>query len=161
MTLELFARRKVVDSPPGETKLGLLLSIVNSAGTIRGKTKLFKLVYITQEECKKAKVELDFYGFHPLYYGPFSLELEKDLISLEKGGYIMHEKATSAGIEYDQYTITDEGANYLRQVAIPEPATRAVDKVVQKYKDYPLSWLLRVVHAEYPTFLSNRSPETK
>jgi uncharacterized protein YwgA len=91
-----------------------LLFVLSSAGEIKGKTRLFKIVYIIEEECKKLKINLDFYKFRPYYYGPYSEELESDLNYLVQEGFVEHSRIVTLGVEENLYRITQKGADYVK-----------------------------------------------
>jgi uncharacterized protein YwgA len=136
-----------------------LLFVLSSAGEIKGKTRLFKIVYIIEEECKKLKINLDcFYKFRPYYYGPYSEELESDLNYLVQEGFVEHSRIVTLGVEENLYRITQKGADHVKSTILPSTILSIINKVVEKYKDYPLAWLLKDVYEKYPSFLNKEPP---
>jgi uncharacterized protein YwgA len=135
-------------------KHDFLLLVLKSMGEVKGKTRLFKIVYIIQEECKKLKINLDcFYEFRPYYYGPYSKELESDLNYLIQKGFVEHSISESSIVVENLYKITQKGVDYIKDATLPSPVLKVINEVVEKYKNYPLAWLLKEVYEKYPSFL--------
>ena len=151
-------------------KSDLLLLLLYLSGKVRGKTRLFKMVYIAQEELKRTvararttTVPLDYYVFYAHHYGAYSKEMESDLHELENQGFAERELSTSSSFEVNTYSLTPRGIRKVRDSRLPKEAIAAVGYVVGKYRDIPLTWLLREVYNKYPGFLgsepSDRNPQ--
>lgn len=118
-----------------------------------GKVRLFKMVYIAQEQCKGRNLQLDYYDFVRHYYGPYSRELETDLSELLSEHLLSHSEQTASGFVLNVYEVTSDGVERLNRASIPEQITEVISTVVGKYRDYPLSWLLKEIYRDYPAFL--------
>jgi uncharacterized protein YwgA len=135
----------------------LLLSSKNSE-SIRGKTRLMKLMYIIKNELKKVDSSVDFYGFYKHYFGPYSGSILKDLNLLIRRGLVHHNMLKYAhpyGIyEENIYEITEEGRKAIKEKRKELPSIDKIsivfEKVKEKYNNMPLFMLIHEVYTKYP-----------
>ncbi len=143
-----------------EIKQFLILQLLNSNNeAIRGKTRLVKLMHITNEILKKKKPEFSVYKFYKHHYGPYSDELVKDVEEMISNGLIGHKEeyipiTSYVGYVENVYWITEKGKEYLEKLANeinpPEKILEITQDVKIKYNKISLSRLIRIVYQEYP-----------
>lgn len=119
-----------------------------------GKTRLQKLVFLSQEEFK-AKFD---YEFKPATFGPLSYRLLDSVEELKKLGFLKEiQDSTGFGNKVYRYEITTEGQKVLQMAVesnlIPENILLANQNVMKEYGDMPHVDLLDYVHDKYPDYL--------
>ena len=129
-----------------------LLSL--SGGRLRGRTRLQKLVFLTQ---KAVGDKID-YDFRKAPYGPCSFELYDVMESLVRMGFVTEKTdATASGNKVIIYNLTNEGKKYLKyslKAKMVSPKLKQSAKHVHKeFGDMPLVSLLDKVHKDYPHFV--------
>ena len=114
--------------------LDIICRIKNRCNHSPGKKQLHKLVYLIQAKGYDLGYE---YGIH--FYGPYSDDMNRDLISLCVNGDIEFQ---IEGLTHKIVPILDD------MHSIPSPDTALVEWVIDTYKDYNASRLelLTTVH---------------
>jgi len=148
------------------TRRDLLLTMIAIGdGSVEGRTRLTKLMYIVKVKLlelvndlrhfllrKKIREILDkYYEFKMHYYGPYSEELIKDLKILENEGFITSEIVPLYDFYQYKYTVTDKGRRRAEDVIkeLPDEILELFKWVKKKYGKAPLTLLL---HDVYRTF---------
>ena len=140
--------------------LGILpLYLVHLAGgTLKGRTRLQKLVFLAQ---KKANDQID-YEFTSGWYGPVSYRL-MELIQSMSGMGLIKERigTTAAGFTVAEYHLTKQGKELvgfaLSKGIIPNRLRSKVKEAFEEYGHLPFMKLLDRVHKEYPDWVE-RNP---
>jgi len=130
------------------------LYLISLAGkSLRGKTRLQKLVFLTQKESKDA---FDF-EFESAPLGPLSHKLNHLLERMIKMGLLKEEIGfTISGNEVISYRMTKSGKKLLdfglKSGYMHQKIQDAVEFVYSEYGDTPFVELLDYVHDEYPEY---------
>lgn len=137
---------KVNDSMPEdlfEQKRGLLLKIMACVGSIQGRTRLQKMVFLAQEELGLPHL----FDFEKHYYGPYSWDLTETVERMLSRGEI-EEKVESRGdsIRYTYSASSDAGT--IEDLQAPEISEKALD-TLKKLSEIPLTALLNYVYRKY------------
>lgn len=127
--------------------------ISRAGGEMRGKTRLQKLVFLSQVEFKG---EFDF-NFDKAPLGPLSYNLLNKVDELTELGLINRsEDKTDFGYKVFKYKITNEGNDFLEfgktKTLISKKTIEANKKVIDKYWKMNHVELLEYVHEKYPEF---------
>jgi len=127
--------------------------ISHAGGEMRGKTRLQKLIFLSQKEFKG---EFDF-NFDKAPLGPLSYDLLNKMDELIELGLIKrNEDKTDFGYKVFKYKITDEGQDFLEfgksRSLISKKIIDANKKTVSKYGTKSHMELLNYVHEKYPKF---------
>ena len=129
------------------------LQIISLASPLRGKIKLQKLVFLTQNKSDK-QVN---YGFEPAPLGPLSDELNSTLTHMSELGLI-HEtvEKTSSGNEVFCYSITKSGSQFLDFGTefgnLSSKTKNIIESVYSKYGKMSYVELLDYIHEEFPEY---------
>lgn len=123
-------------------------------GTLHGKTRLQKLIFLSQE---KSNQQFDF-DFLPAQFGPLSYKLNHTLERMKKLGLLKEtSEQTISGNKVINYSLTEDG-NELVKVGLNQFLTpqiiQANKEIVSKYGNMPYVELLDYVHTEYPQYLA-------
>ena len=139
--------------------LPLALLYAEDREEIQGRTRLQKLVFLTQNESAQAEERLPGkYNYVPYDYGPFARDLYDDLDRLKSRKVIVEdpEKMEDGKIKYD-YRLGPQADEYLAQV--PKEKFEATLELAQKIKSTwngkELPDLLDYVYSEYPNYAEN------
>ena len=125
----------------------------NSSGTIYGKTRFQKLVFLAHEEFN---AEYEF-NFEAAQFGPLSSKLNHAITRAKKLG-LLEETIEQAPSGHDQYrySITDEGLDLtkfgLDSKIITTKMDVAIQESINKYSELSLGQLLDYVHEEYKPY---------
>ena len=124
-----------------------------SCGEIRGKVRLQKLVFLSQNLLKKKYN----YEFMPAPLGPLSNNLNYLLGIMEESGMIEENtKSTSSGYSVYCYKITDIGKQILssakQQKILSVAAVKTISSVYNQYGNMPYVELLNFIHGKYPEY---------
>jgi len=127
--------------------------ISEAGGEMRGKTRLQKLVFLSQKEFEG---EFDF-NFDKAPLGPLSYNLLNKVDELTELGLINRiEDKTDFGYKVFKYKITKEGENFLEfgkaKALISKKTIDANKKVINRYWKMNHVELLDYVHEKYPKF---------
>lgn len=142
-----------------DKRQALLLALLNAddEGTISGRTRLQKLVFLAQEEFSDA-LDLSEYEFYPYHYGPFSKELLNDIEALERAGLVSERNVDLSRGEKYIYELEDDGKDELRQFLSTLPRSERQDieeraKLVEtNFNDISVSRLLEYVYNQYESY---------
>lgn len=139
--------------------LPLALLYAEGGEEIQGRTRLQKLVFLTQKEFASAEDRLPgTYTYVPYDYGPFARDLYDDLDRLKDRKVIVEdpEMMEDDKIKYD-YRLGPQADEYLAE--IPEERFEAALELAQKIKSRwngeELPELLDYVYSEYPEYAEN------
>ncbi|MEM3136501.1 MAG: hypothetical protein QXW37_07250 [Candidatus Nitrosotenuis sp.] len=130
------------------------LYLISLAGeSLRGKTRLQKLVFLTQKESKDV---FDF-EFEPAPLGPLSHKLNHLLERMIKMGLLKEEIGfTPSGNEVISYKLTRSGKKLLdfgvKSGYVSETIQQSIEPISSKYGNTPYVELLDYVHDEYPEY---------
>jgi len=98
-----------------ETKTGLLLLLLDHFTEIKGRTRIQKMLYLTNQIGWNVIKDYHFYQ-----YGPYSDWLKRELDMLVQRGLIEEkEENTSDDKTLYEYKITDDGLKYLKTIKLP------------------------------------------
>jgi len=126
----------------------LLLKLIGSSGTVTGRTRLQKMVFLAGKE-----KEVPFsYNFSLYYYGPYSSDLQDAVDTLVANELVKEETyPTYGGEEGYSYTLTPLGESVLSQIEgeIEKGDEKSIAEVVSKYATTPLRDLLSYVYTNY------------
>ena len=116
-------------------------------GTLRGKTRCQKLVFLIQKQASTRKVLKEKFDYELSHYGPFSNELASVMDELVKKGYLWQEtQIAPAGYLRYVYSLTKAGKELLdvateKNLLAPE-LTDIIKDVAEGYGDLPLPQLV-------------------
>lgn len=129
---------------------------------MRGRTRLQKLVFLTQQEGLKPETHSPF-SFVPYYYGPFSRDLDRYVRAAQNLGFVTedpYEVDTPSGKTTGyRFRLTPKGEAEVQEFL--EDAVRvvleAVGKVASHYGSLELKQLLEYVYRTYPSMAKTSS----
>lgn len=127
-----------------------------SEGSLRGRTRLQKLVFLVQ---MKTSNFLE-YDFKKDLYGPCSYKLFKIVDNLVSLGLLdMKTQKTKAGNSVISYSLNPLGRSMvqsaIRNKEIPKPLRMKTKKIFQLYGSNSLVELVKRVYDEYPDWTEN------
>jgi uncharacterized protein YwgA len=130
-----------------------LYLIALSGGSLWGRTRLQKLVFLSQKAMKN-KVN---YNFTKARFGPLSYDLYSLMENLISMGFVNEKSDTTrSGNEVIIYKLTNEGKEFLDYSLdknLSRSAKKAVERVHSEYGNMPLVNLLDKVHKDYPHYV--------
>jgi uncharacterized protein len=108
-----------------------LLKMVESAGKIRGRKKLQKLVYLLKAEDRWPFEN----GFIMHFFGPYSSSLAARVDDLTESG-LLDENSNQFGNEVTeyQYSITDKGEEHLRELEKLNTEEEKLPGLIERFK---------------------------
>jgi len=130
------------------------LYIISLAGiSLRGKTRLQKLVFLTEKESNDA---FDF-NFEPAPLGPLSHKLNHFLERMIKMELMKEERGrTPSGNDVISYSLTDSGKKLLdfglKSDYITPEIQESIKLISSTYGNMPYVELLDYVHDEFPEY---------
>ncbi len=131
------------------------LKLISLAGdkTLRGKVRLQKLVFLSQERIEGGTM----FQFGPAPLGPLSDDLNGAINQLVGIGLIEEiVESTSSGNDVYCYHITKEGTLYLEAGknagSIPSSVDSVIESVYEEYGEMQYVELLDYIHDEYPEY---------
>ena len=125
----------------------ILLNLIGITGTVEGKTRFQKLIFLAQREFGLKAA----YEFQKHHYGPYSFGLSDDLKTLEDWGYIRVETKYFETNENDflgkffVYGLTDKGREFISKNQ-KNDLLKPLEKVVSKWKEKSLGELISYVY---------------
>lgn len=139
-----------------------------SQGSIRGVTRLEKLLFLADQEVKLPEVE-DRPEFVPYHYGPYSKAVYEDVELLEEADLVREEReiagqgldrmeeAEAAGSDVEwterRFFLTEAGRAVAGRLATDHPTVyQAFTKLKMDYGSLSLNRLLSHVYEQYPNF---------
>lgn len=133
-------------------RINVLISLLEKARIVSGRTRFQKLVFLLQEE---AKIPLG-YEFKPYHFGPLSFELQNDLNWMVAQGVVI-EFVTEfgEGIKRYEYVLSEWGKDYFKEMiepSMPKNIMDAISSVVEKWGFVEIQKLLDYVHQRYSEY---------
>ena len=130
----------------------VLLQIYAGGGTLKGKTRIHKGIFLVHEEITSITTP----EFKPGSYGPWSIEIEKAIEKLEKEGFIEIRKVPGGDeSEAFLYILTDKGFNRAKQLweeLKKHPEFKRIELRLKFAAKAPLTSLLAYVYGAYPLY---------
>jgi len=142
--------------------LPLALMYADSQGTIEGRTRLQKMVFLLEQELKEQPerpIDGDGYNFIPYDYGPFSRSLYDDIDWMSEEGLVndSKEEMEDGQVKYN-YEITEQGKEFVEN-QLPTQEGQLISELARniegEYNDVLLSNLIEEVYSEYPEYAEN------
>lgn len=140
---------------PRATYILLLLNSMPNK-VIEGRTRLEKLVFVTQKkliEDMNWGVTNNVYNFRAFNYGPFTEEVLDDIASLEILKLVKVEKEN---LSNPTYSITEKGEQVVKNIIsgkkIPVNIVNEIKKIASGFGKLPLNKLIELVYKEYPDY---------
>ena len=140
--------------------LPLLFLLIEEEEAVEGRTRLQKLLFLTQKELEDQGDPIEWgYPFRPYDYGPFAKELYSDLDQLRRRGFVEEREQyfDDNVIQYD-YILTKNGREYINEELGKESSTKLIETakdVKKEFNDIPLRRLIDYVYSEYPEYAEN------
>lgn len=140
--------------------LPLVLLEAENEEPVEGRTRLQKLMFLTQKQFEEKGESLDWgYPFRAYDYGPFAKELYDDLDQLRRRGFIeeREQQLDDDVIQYD-YLLTDEGQEFVQEELAdrcPEGVAEIAESVKAEFNGVALQQLIDYVYTEYPEYAEN------
>jgi len=139
--------------------LPLALMYADDEGTIEGRTRLQKLVFLLEqelEELPETPIDGQNYNFIPYDYGPFSKALYDDIDWMSEEGWVndSEEEMEDGQVKYD-YEITEQGKEFVESQLSTEEGqliSEIARDIEAEYNDVLLSNLIEQVYSEFPDF---------
>ena len=140
-----------------ESQLELLVPlylIKLSDGVLRGRTRLQKLVFLSQQ-AMKGKVN---YNFRKAPFGPLSYELYSVMEQLSEMDFVIEDTdITDSGNEVVIYELTEEGEEFLdfalTKSILSSTMKNAIAHVFEQYGEMSYVDLLDRVHTDFPQYV--------
>lgn len=115
-----------------ETKTGLLLFLLDHFKEIKGRTRIQKMLYLTNQIGWNVIKDYHFYQ-----YGPYSDWLKRELDLLVQRGLIEEtEENTSDDKTLYGYKITDDGLKYLKTINLPSDLVEKTKVFLDELKSF-------------------------
>ncbi len=111
----------------------------------RGKTKLVKMLYLLEKE-RKIKTGLKFKLHH---YGPYSDDIDKILINLEKEGYIKTQKGKK--FDYTEISYIPTKKLLSEDLGLTKNEIKNIESLERKYRSLSASELSNYIYEVYIT----------
>ena len=133
-------------------RIRVLLQLVSLEGTLRGRVRLQKLVFLTNE---RYRGDLG-YEFEPAPLGPVSSHVSSGMIHLQQLGLVEETaESTSAGHTVFCYKITESGKKMVKAIKKKDDDARlrkAIDATYEEHGKRGYVELLDFVHDEFPSY---------
>ena len=137
-------------------KMLYLLLFLKDAGTIEGKTKFQKLIFLAKKEYN-LNIGYDFVKYS---YGPYSFELTNDLETLEslelidvaKSEFLNH-GSPFVGKQLT-YILSKKGDKLIKDdefLFADNTKKEIIDTVINEWNDKPLKTIIKYVYSKYMT----------
>jgi len=131
-----------------------LLLLISESGRVRGRTRIQKLAFISQQMDKERMLEERF-EFQPYFYGPYSPDLNRVLAELIRRELV--EEMPYIGVRGGQrfegyeYGLTASGIASAEEIRKKAPKIASLFRsVADRFASLPLEKLLGWVYKEYP-----------
>lgn len=139
---------------PDEDLIKNLLLLIFECGQVRGRTRIQKLAFISQQLDQTGELRTRF-EFQPYFYGPYSPQLNEVLATLiaqglvnERRYAVIKEGQPREGYDYKP---TSAGLLLAKRVRESVPELSSLYKrVADRFANVPLEKLLGWVYKEYP-----------
>ena len=142
-----------------DTRLALILLLIDGLGELRGRTRLQKLVFLTQSEGAR-EVSENLFDFVPHRYGPFSRQLDAYVVAAKNLALLVeepYEVETSYGkVSGYRFRLTRRGERELH-VIMDQVNTVLADRIrqiVSAFGKMDMKDLLEYVYDRYPNMAS-------
>jgi uncharacterized protein YwgA len=135
-------------------KTDYLLLVIGLDGSIEGRTRLEKILFLTRKEVLdrlRTPQATRFYQFTPYRFGPFSEDLYDDLEFLRDNGFI----EIRGGSGSEVFSITPKGTTFLEQKVrkrLPPDVLEEVVRLRNKYARLSIQELIVYVYNRYPEY---------
>lgn len=133
-------------------RIRVLLQLVSLEGTLRGRVRLQKLVFLTNERYRD---DLG-YEFESAPLGPVSRHVSSGMIHLQQLGLVEETaESTSAGHTVFCYKITESGKKMVKAIKKRDDDARlrkAIDATYAEYGKLGYVELLDFVHKKFPHY---------
>ncbi|MEA3254700.1 MAG: hypothetical protein U9Q22_02575 [Candidatus Altiarchaeota archaeon] len=127
-----------------------ILKILDSVGSVKGRTKLQKLIFLGQEEAGLHNL----FSYRPYHYGPYSQELTGLIDELKLGGYVEEKcRVSDDFIEYE-YNITPKGREQLSSLE-KQHRNEISSKTIRKIKKLNKQSRNEIISYVYRKYLDN------
>ena len=132
----------------------LLIGLAARNGILKSRVRLMKLAFLAQMEAPKAIESLveKSYEFVKYLYGPFAMELFKDLDELKKSGLIEEEdEPLGPGFVRKIFIITGKGNEKLREIleTVDPEVLNQLKTVINRHARKEVEELLNYVYKNY------------
>jgi len=140
--------------------LPLLLLLIEEDEAVEGRTRLQKLLFLTQKRLEEQGDPIEWgYSFRPYDYGPFAKALYSDVDQLRRRGFVeeREQRFDDNVIQYD-YVLTKSGREYINEKLEEESLTKLIETardIKKNFNDIPLRRLIDHVYSEYPEYTEN------
>lgn len=111
-------------------KTGLLLSLMHHFNEIRGRTRIQKMVYLTDQIGWNAIKDFHFYE-----YGPYSQWLKRELDTLVQRKLIDEDEEEIGDKVIYTYKIKEDGSKYLQTINLPPDLVSKTKEFFDKLKN--------------------------
>ena len=139
-------------TPRQETLVTFLGAGNKKLDPIRIQKGLFLLAMETPEDWLPSEAR---YAFEPYHYGPYSVDINRDLEELQRRGYL--EITEVLGRSWNYYSLSPEGSEAVRGVS--ERMDARTLEYVGKLREFvgrlPFNRLLTKVYDKYPSYAVN------
>jgi hypothetical protein len=147
----------------------LLLAAPAPEGSLRGITRLEKLLFLAEQETDLSKQVEDRFQFEPYNYGPYSKGVYDSVELLEQAELVTDERVYE-GVPLDEiegasasdrelegverrFALTTDGREVAAFLASQHPAVAsALSGIKRRYGRIPLRQLIRYVYSHYPPY---------
>ena len=131
------------------------LQLIERLETLKGKTRLQKLVFLVQNEATKKKVPASTFHYEIYYYGPFSSELSNIIEKLQKDKLVDEKiEMTPNGYTRYIYSLTNKGKELLQNARTKGLMSLELLAIIKKTAvDYGERQLSEVVEEAYRRYL--------
>jgi len=135
-----------------ENKIAKLLTLLNTAKEIRGKTKFHKLIFLGEQE---ENINFGF-KFEKYNYGPYSFDLTRALETLANLGMIeisvtMFDSTGNGGFQTKQFTysLTKLGRENLEKMGVDGSDDKKIKILVDKWNTLSREKIIDHVYERY------------
>ena len=130
------------------------LTLVDTMGELKGKTRFQKLMFLIQKNALEENVCTLDYDFKLYHYGPFSTEFSSIVDGLVLRNYLQEVvEATPSGHLRHAYKLTTEGKDVVEEVLqkelIPSGLIKIIHKTVTLYGNLPLELLVEKAYERF------------
>ena len=114
--------------------------------------RITKTLFLLGREIKQLP---NFYDFGPYLYGPFSLDIYKDLDGLLQDGYIWRE--VTLPLNWSHYRLTGKGTEETQKIRekIEPSVIKKMEEIKRFVTGLSFSALLKYVYSKYPEYARN------
>lgn len=130
------------------------LLLCETLGTVKGKTRFQKLVYLIQDEANAQGIQGPSFDYELSHYGPFSAELSSMLEDLEDHGILKERiEVTPSGYTRYVYYLTEKGKKLLkkskRKALLSTKLINVIIRIAGDFGDLPLDEIVHEAHSRF------------